>query len=402
MTTSAPFLTLAQGPVQDFLYGSGGKAAGTPGSEIAASADWLFMAIFWISIFSFLLLMGLTLYFVFRYRARPGVPSQRTVSHNTPLELFWSIVPLVVMTWLFFEGFWTYMDMQTVKVGAEPISVNASMWRWKFTYPNGAFSPEKEVIAGTEQPIFVVPAGRPVNLTLTSSDVIHSFWVPAFRNKRDVFPNRYTTFNFQAKPLTEDDAWHDAIPEVDRAFHRLGYRYRDHYLFCAEFCGNQHSEMAAIIRVVEPEVYAQIVEGWGTPDLTTPEEKMKYLRDKHGCNACHTVDGTPNAGPTWLNMFGYEFQYADGTTKVVDENHIRTAILDPGADIRGGFEGTAMQSYQGLVSEEEMAMFIEVFQYLSDKGPKSMLDEGGAPEGGKPSDPAATPGNEEGAGNGGA
>ena len=129
---------------------------------MASTVDGLFMAIFWISMFMFVLLMGLTLYFVFKYRFKPGVPSQRSVGHNTPLELFWTVVPLVVMTWIFFEGFWSYIDSQTVKVGAEPISVSASMWQWKFTYSNGAISTTEEVLSGKSYPVFVVPAGKPV------------------------------------------------------------------------------------------------------------------------------------------------------------------------------------------------------------------------------------------------
>lgn len=416
MTTSATLLTLAQGPVQKFLFGGAGPNAnaGEPGSAMASTVDGLFMAIFWISMFMFVLLMGLTLYFVFKYRFKPGVPSQRSVSHNTPLELFWTVVPLVVMTWIFFEGFWSYMDMQTVKAGAEPISVSASMWQWQFTYSNGAISPETLQIAGKLQPVFVVPAGKPVHLTLTSKDVIHSFWVPAFRNKRDVFPNRYTTYNFEALPLTEDDEWHDPIPEVKRAYHNLRYQFRDHYLFCAEFCGNQHSEMAAIIRVVEPEVYVKIVEGWGTPDLTTPKEKIEWLRLKYGCISCHSLDGSPGAGPTWMNLFGYEFDYTDGTTKTVDENHIRRAIITPNADIRADFPAGGMSPSPEL-SAEHLDWFIEGFHYLSDRGPKPMINEGGddgadegvpegAEEGGETdekSNPSGESGAEEGVGEGG-
>ena len=381
MITPATVTMLADDPVARWLFGSGGRAAQQSGSAIAPAVDSLFMVIFWISMFSFALLMGLVLYFVFRYRARPGVPGQRSVSHNTPLELVWSIAPLIVMTWMFFKGFWIFMDMQIAEAGAEPIAVVARQWTWTFTYPNGAISPEKMRVAGTDNPVFVIPADMPVKLTMSAENVIHSFWVPAFRGKRDIFPNRYTTYQFRANPLTEDDPWHEPVVGDETRtgpFHELGYRYRDHYVFCAEFCGDQHSEMAAIIRVVNPDVYAKVLERWATPDLTDPIITLNFIRNKYGCVSCHTIDGTASTGPTWKNLFGYEVLYADGQTRLVDADRIRIAVYDPAAEIRAGFPNQ-MNSYQGTMSQEHFEKFLWAIQQkeITDKGPKSILDDAG-------------------------
>lgn len=377
MNITAPTITLAQ---SDLWFGKGGLIAGRPASDLGSEADFLFMAIFWISTVSFVILMVLMLFFVLKYRYRPGVKPQRSPAHNTPLELAWSVVPLLILVWIFFQGFWTYMKMQTPVAGAETINVNAQMWVWSFTYPNGAISAEQtlEPVGGQRQPVFVVPAGVPVELKMTSTDVIHSFWVPAFRGKRDVFPNRYTTYRFTANELTDDDSWHEPVTEAEKAeyeakgiklkgpLHETRYQYRDHYLFCAEYCGDQHSEMAGIIRVVSPEKYVEIVTAWATPDTGDIETYGNWLRAKYGCASCHSIDGSTNTGPTWQNLFGYQFSYNTGS-KTVDENHIRTSIYDPGADVRSGF-ANQMQSYQGIVTDEHMTGFIRYFNFLSDRG----------------------------------
>jgi len=386
MNITAPFTTLAQ---SDLWFGEGGRIAGKPATDLAAEGDFLFLAIFWISTVSFVILMVLMVYFVIRYRYRPGVKPERSPSHNTPLELAWSVVPLLILVWIFFQGFWTYMKMQTPVAGAETINVSAQMWRWSFTYPNGAISTEEslDIVGGQRQPVFVVPAGVPVELKMTSTDVIHSFWVPAFRGKRDVFPNRYTTYRFTPNELTEEDPWHEPVTEAEKAeyeaqgikiqgpFHESRYQYRDHYLFCAEYCGDQHSEMGGIIRVVSPEKYVEIVTAWGTPDTEDITVYGPWLRVKYGCASCHSVDGSANTGPTWQNLFGYEHSYDTGT-KLADENHIRQSIYVPDTDIRSGFTNQ-MQSYQGIVTDEHMDGFIRYFKYLSDKGGSSLLEGGG-------------------------
>jgi cytochrome c oxidase subunit II len=339
------------------------------------------MWIFYVSLFFFILVVGLMIYFAWRYRRRPGVPVQRSPSHNTPLELTWSIVPLIILIVMFFHGFFVFIDMQVPRAGAEQITVTAQKWSWNFEYPNGAASPITTRVGTAEVPVFVVPGGTPVLLRMHSRDVIHSLWIPDFRNKRDIFPNRYTGLSFNALPLTADDPLHTPLPEHERAerglsgpYHELEYRYRDHYIFCAEYCGDQHSEMAAILRVVPPETYVQIVQAWGTPDRTNPIDFGRYVARRYGCFTCHTEDGRPSTGPTWQNMYGYEFPYADGTTKAVDDNSLRQSILNPRTRVREGYPPTQMPIYQGQISEDELDALVIFLTSLSDRAPRSLLE----------------------------
>jgi cytochrome c oxidase subunit II len=229
----------------------------------------------------------------------------------------------------------------------------------------------------------VLPAGTPVVLRMHSIDVIHSFWIPDFRNKRDVFPNRYTGLSFTADPLTAADPLHRPLPEAERGerglsgpFHELEYHYRDHYVFCAEYCGDKHSEMAAILRVVPPDVYVEIVRAWGTPDRADPIVFGEWVARRYGCMTCHSKDGSPATGPTWKDMYGYEFPYADGTTRAVDQNSLRQSILNPRSRVREGFPPTQMPVYQGQIGDEELDALIVFLTSLSDRAPASLLDPG--------------------------
>jgi cytochrome c oxidase subunit 2 len=154
--------------------------------------------------------------------------------------------------------------------------------------------------------------------------VIHSFWVPDFRCKFDVFPNRYTSTWFKAtkirpgKTLPKDQDWGKWA----------GTPYEDHWVFCAEYCGASHSDMYAILRVVPYDVFLKILADWGEP-RGEPWEKGKFLWKSKGCYSCHSIDGSKVVGPTWKNMYGYPVELSDGRTLTVDENYIRK--VDPDA-----------------------------------------------------------------------
>src|SRR4051812_18493776 len=192
-----------------------------PGSStFAGQSDLLFFWIYAISAFFFVLLMALMVWFAFIYRRKPGRVPERSRSHNTFLELSWSVIPTIILVWMFFEGFWGYTSAVVAPVESEDLIVTGQKWQWSVAYPNGAASPEvtrtrrmgewdkpaegsgaAATMAAVDTPIFVVPENHPVSLRLTSIDVIHSFWIPDFRVKFDVFPNRYTSLWFEPKAI---------------------------------------------------------------------------------------------------------------------------------------------------------------------------------------------------------
>lgn len=322
-----------------------------PMTDGVLHTDALFMLIFWFSMFFFFILMGLMVYWCFfKYRRRPGVPIMRSPSHNGPLELFWTIVPSSGLLVIFFLGLWTYTSRQIASGDAITLNLTAWKWGWGIDYPNGAQSQwqiELEPGAIQKAPIFVVPAGASIEMRMKSNDVIHSFWIPDFRIKMDVFPNRYTGYTFDAPTL------------------KAGEAYRDHWIFCAEYCGDFHSEMAAILRVVPFADYKKITEEtWSTGDLS-PVQLGKLVHDKQ-CIICHTVDGSANTGPSWKNVFGYEIPLQDGTTVMGDENYIRESVMVPQAKIHKGFP-PSMPPFETL-SEREISGVIAYIESLSDRG----------------------------------
>lgn len=332
-------------------------------STFAPIQDRLFMFVFWTSVVFFVLLMGAMFYFVFKYRRRPGVPQMRSPSHNTPLEITWTVLPMFLLVVMFVWGFKGYIYMLVQPAGSEQIVVAAQQWNWEFAYDNGARSIKLANVADKEVPVFPVPAGRPIKLLMSSRDVIHSFFVPTFRTKMDIFPNRYTTIWFEATDFDGENAPSGPDPNDPNPDPEFP-RYRDHYLFCAEYCGEGHSQMAAVVRVVPESDY--LVWKENAADIykdKSPVQIGELVRTMKGCATCHTVDGSPGTGPTWLGIWGETHQFTNGSSAVVDENYIRESILDPGAKIRNGFPNQ-MVSYQGQLSEEEMNGLIAYIQSL--------------------------------------
>lgn len=338
-----------------------------PASSYAGQADWLFYFIYWVSAGASTLVFALMVYFVIRYRKRPGSKPQPSPSHSTALELTWTIIPALIMLVIFYTGFRTFLNMATPPDYAYEIQVNAFKWGWSFQYPNGATSPDLHI-----------PQDRPVKLILASQDVIHSLFIPAFRIKKDVVPGRYNTTWFQADgpaPLRSD-----------------GERYYD--LFCAEYCGTNHSLMRAKVVVHESQEFARwLEEAANWVQNTPPAEAGRKLYATKGCAQCHTLDGKSNVGPTFKNIFGYEHALRDGAKVKVEENYIRESILVPGAKVVAGFDNV-MPTYQGRIKDIEITAIIEFLKTLSDRGPaplQAFPAPGSAPASGNT--PGNTPGN---------
>jgi cytochrome c oxidase subunit II len=338
-----------------------------PGSDAAAWSDALFMMIFWFSVFFFVLLMGLMVYWTIKYRRRPGVPAPVSPHHNTPLEIIWTVVPSSALLVIFLLGFQGYMDKMVAPTGALELQVTAFKWGWNVTYPNGASSTEVKklevsedgTMVGNDYPVFYVPENTAVSLRMSSQDVIHAFWIPDFRTKMDVYPNRYTGYVFHTPVLGMDET----VLDESSGQNIPG---RDMWVFCAEYCGDEHSRMAATLRVVPQQIYERKIEEFKGGNLT-PVELGALLYKAKGCAVCHSVDGAIGTGPTWKNLFGYEGQMTDGTTVLKDDNYIRESIYTPQVKVVAGYAGN-MPSFQGQLDETQLNGIIVYMKTLSDRG----------------------------------
>jgi cytochrome c oxidase subunit 2 len=301
-------------------------------STVARHVDWLFNFILAISVFFFLLIVVVMVLFVIRYRRRTGVGAEASSTHHTGLELTWTIIPVILVTVIFFFGFKGYLDMSTAPVNAYEVLVDGQKWNWSFTYPNGYVDSNLHV-----------PVDRPVRLVMTSADVIHSLYVPAFRIKQDVVPGRYSK------------AWFEATAPGE------------YQLFCAEYCGTSHSGMIALVVVHPPGEFETWLEQASNFLATmTPVDAGHKLYQVRGCQQCHSVDGTAKVGPSLLGVFGHVQPLADGSSVTVDENYIRESMLEPMAKVVAGYE-PVMPTYQGRLKDPEIMAIIEYLKSLSGK-----------------------------------
>jgi len=339
-------LTLSQhvGPLVRAIF----RMPGASASAHDTDAIWWF--IFWFDTLWFVFLMGIMIFWTIKYRRRQGHEAPiRSLTHNTPLELVWTIVPSLFLGYMFFKGFEAYAGKLVAPTDAQIVDIVGQQWNWSAIYPNGGAASEKTHVGNTDVPVIHVPVGRATLFRISSNDVIHSFWIPDFRVKFDAIPNHYTSFNI--------------TPEAEG----------EHWIFCAEYCGDFHSEMAAILKVVSEEEYQRILKEADTGGITGAALGKKIVEGAGGCRACHTIDGTRLIGPTWKNAWGYEVPLSDGSTIPADDpaawdNYIRESIIDPGAKKRVGFAtGAQMPSFAGRFSDEELAGIIAYIRSLSDK-----------------------------------
>ncbi|MFV2072249.1 MAG: cytochrome c oxidase subunit II [Thermoanaerobaculales bacterium] len=293
-------------------------------STTAHSVDWLFHFILAISVFFFLLIVIVMLVFVLKYRRREGQEAERSPSHNLALEVTWTVIPVALVIVIFFFGFKGFLDIATPPANAYEVLVEGQKWNWSFTYPNGYVDENLHV-----------PVNRPVRLVMSSADVIHSLYVPAFRIKNDVVPGRYSKVWFEATEPGEYD------------------------LFCAEYCGTSHSDMVAHV-IVHPvggfETWLEKASNF--LETMNPVDAGRKLFQARGCTQCHSMDGSPKTGPTLLDVFGRTETMTNGEVLTIDENYIRESILEPGARIVAGFEAV-MPTYQGRLKDAEIMAIIE-------------------------------------------
>jgi cytochrome c oxidase subunit 2 len=300
-------------------------------STVAPEVDGAFFFILGVSAFFTVLIVGVTLYFLVRYRARPGHEAQKSASHSTALEITWSVIPAILVVMMFFYGFRGYMSMYTPLSDPYEIIVTGQKWKWLFTYPNGYIDENLHI-----------EAGQNVRLVLQSDDVIHSLFVPAFRVKRDVVPGRYNKLWFRA-----------TVPG-------------EYPIYCAEYCGTSHSDMLARV-IVHPEgEFAPWLED--ASDFLSrmpPAEAGALLYRQRGCTQCHSIDGRAGIGPSFKDLFGGQDVLVDGTRVDVDEDYVRESILYPQAKIVAGYD-PVMPTYRGRLKDEEITAIIEYLKTLAE------------------------------------
>lgn len=326
-------------------------------STQAADTDYLFLFILWVCIVSFVILMGAMFLFMFKYRRRPGVPTIRSVSHNTALELGWSVGPLLILVPIFFWGLKGYVSKQASPAGVEIINIRGYQWNWNVQYSNGATPQELKLSPSGDQkvPVIIVPEGRPVKLIFTSNDVLHAFFIPDFRTKIDVIPNRYTSMWFKTLAATP------ATTGPDGKVH-----YTDHPVYCAEYCGNNHSDMAAFIRVLPPADYERVKAEWTEPSGPNPEARGKQLWEQY-CKSCHNIDGKAGGtGPSWKNLWGKTEEFTNNPPITFNDhagfiNYIRESMYTPSAKIVKGF-GPNMNPFGSIIKDKYIADIVAFIQ----------------------------------------
>lgn len=308
-------------------------------SQVASEVDWLHYWITDLAVFFTVAICGSMVYFAIRYRRRNGV------DHETPriegsnfLEIVWTVVPTIISIIVAYYGVVIYNDLVRVDKDAMVINVEGRQWAWDFQYDNGK----------TTTGELYIPVGKPVQLVLTSKDVLHSFFVPSMRVKKDAVPGRFTYVSFT--PI----------------------RTGDYNVFCTEYCGMNHSQMLAKLHVRSEAEFAQ----WKndrSAELASaqmsPFELGKQLFTSKGCNACHTLNGAPLVGPSYLHLFGSKREFTDGTTLAeADDDYIRESILNPSAKVEKGY-APIMPSFDGQLSDQEILGLIAFIRAYKDGPP---------------------------------
>jgi len=307
-------------------------AAAGAASPSAWKIDAVFLFITGVSLFFFLLVEGLLIYFAIRYRRRKASEDAATsdVKSNTVLEIVWVLVPSLAVLAFFTYGYMVYRDVTAPQPGAADINVTAGQFLYEFKYPDGR----------TAMNELRVPAGRPVKLIMTSRDVIHGFFIPDYRIKQDILPGQYTYLHLQ--------------PDREGTYD----------IFCTQYCGVGHSTMRAKLIVMSADAYAAwMARGEGVKAAMSLPEKGKALLEKFGCLGCHSTDGTVKVGPSFKGLYGREVHLEKGRETIADEEYIRESIFDPGAKVARGFPNI-MPTFKGSIADDDVAAIVAYIKTL--------------------------------------
>jgi cytochrome c oxidase subunit 2 len=276
--------------------------------------------------FSLILLLGITvvtIYFVVKYRRSKYPEPTSQVEGSWVLEITWTVLPIIIVMTMFWYGWTNYVGLREVPEGALEVSATARMWSWQFEYPDGR-----------KESKLYVPVNTPIKVQLHSVDVIHSFFVPAFRIKRDTVPKIDSYVWFQAPEPGSFD------------------------IFCAEYCGVGHADMTTSVEVLSTEEYAQ----WYQPLEPTSEPRGLIVLDEQGCTGCHSVDGSDGIGPSLFELAGTPRQVtADGQTLElnIDEDYLKRAIREPEAEIVDGYDPMMPPYDEATINNEDLQAVVD-------------------------------------------
>ncbi|MCC5933610.1 MAG: cytochrome c oxidase subunit II [Candidatus Cyclonatronum sp.] len=303
-------------------------------STYAANVDALFH---FINIVSLILLVGITIaivYFSIKYRRKSQEDTTPLITHNTTLEVTWTVIPLILILIVFGWGFNDYVEMRTPPANSYEVYVESFSFGWNFEHPNGI----------REANQLTVPVAQPVRLIMRSrdGDVLHSFFVPQFRLKQDLMPNRYTY------------AWFEAI------------RPGEFVYFCTEYCGGGHSMMNGIVRVKTQEDF----DSWTEEELGRDLDALplaelgRLVYTSAGCQGCHSLDGASRVGPTFAGLYMRERQFTDGSTRIADEAYLIESIVEPQVLVNVGYPNNMPNIYAQTLSEREILGLVEFIKEL--------------------------------------
>ncbi len=309
-------------------------------STFAADVDRAFMVVNVISVFLFAVVVGSMFYFVYKYNTKKHPPEKaENIEHYTPIEIAWTVIPTILLGIIFYYGLDSLRMQRTMPKGDDTlhVKVKAQKWSWSFEYENGKKSPE-----------LVVPINRDVKLTMTApvNDVLHSFYVPAFRTKEDIVPGLTTYLWFNATKKGKFD------------------------IQCAEYCGTRHSYMLSFVNVVDNQEY----EEWLNPKVVEVVPKGKTLLEQHGCLGCHAMDSTVLVGPGFKDIYNSKVMLTSKQEVLRDDQYLADAILDPDKEIVEGYFPGVMPAFKGVLSSDDVNEIIKYLKGDVEKPQKPKLD----------------------------
>jgi len=315
------------------------------GTEIAGKVDNFYAFLLISSLIASIILIGGMAVFIYQYKRKSATDKTAYITHNTMLEFTWSFIPFVIMMVIFYWGKVIFNELRAMpdSAAAEEIHVVGVQWAWNFKYKNGIKQYTKD--NDPNKQVMVVPLNKPVKLVMTSNDVIHSFYIPGFRNKQDVIPGRYTSLWFKADKPGE------------------------YQVFCTEYCGLQHSQMPATILVKPEAEYTAWLDSNKPTMAASGDGGMNEMANKgleiyeNKCRSCHSIDGSKIVGPTWKGLYGAKREFESGSPVDADENYLKESILNPAAKIVKGYPA-AMPPYAGQLSDDEITQLIEYMKVV--------------------------------------
>jgi cytochrome c oxidase subunit 2 len=300
-------------------------------STVSGKVDALYFYLSGVTVFFTLLISGVLIFFVIKYRRRNPFEIPRPIGGSHKLETLWSVIPFIIAMSMFAWGAQIYFENSRQPQNANEIYVVGKQWMWKIQHSTG----QREINE------LHVPVGRKIKLIMTSEDTIHDFFIPAFRIKADVLPGKYTTQWFEA-----------TVPGT-------------YHLFCAEYCGMNHSGMIGSIIVMQPTDF----DNWlsGNASQQSPAVAGQQLYQSLGCVSCHGANGEGGRGPALAGLFGRKVFLSNNQTVTADEAYIRESIENPTAKVVSGFN-PIMPTFQGQVTPEQLIQIISYIKSLQVTG----------------------------------